>query len=120
MDISEAAELYQFDLNEVAQTYFALSERLELSWLRQQINALPVDNQWDALAKEACRDDLDWQQRSLTIAVLQDVKKADIGERIEHWLEQHKEMYSRWQNMLANLRGSSTVSFIVFQWPCEN
>ncbi len=66
------------------------------------------------LAKEACRDDLDWQQRSLTIAVLQDVKKADIGKRIEHWLEQHKEMYSRWQNMLANLRRLSTVSFIMF------
>src|SRR5439155_7139028 len=37
LDIVEAARKYQLDIAEVAETYYAMDERLELNWLREQM-----------------------------------------------------------------------------------
>jgi glutamate dehydrogenase len=55
----------------VAKAYFAVGSALDITWYLQQISALPVENNWQALAREAFRDDVDWQQRAITISVLQ-------------------------------------------------
>src|SRR5690606_18879359 len=69
LPIIEAADVTGKDASEVATAYFAVGGALELSWYLQQITSLPVENNWQALAREAFRDDLDWQQRAITIAV---------------------------------------------------
>jgi glutamate dehydrogenase len=99
----------------VAAAYFAVGGSLELSWYLQQITSLPVENNWQALAREAFRDDLDWQQRAITVSVLQMVEgPADIEERAGVWLEQHRRLVDRWKLMLGELRSATTTDYAMY------
>ena len=81
----------------------------------QQISNLPVENNWQALAREAFRDDIDWQQRAITISVLQ---MTDAGESIEArlalWLEQNHTMVERWRAMLVDLRAATGNDYAMY------
>jgi glutamate dehydrogenase len=115
LDIIEAANVYGFDLEEVAKTYFMLSEHLELGWFREQLNSIAIENEWDSLAREACRDDLDWQQRGLTIAVLQGgATGSSVEEKINLWSGRNETLIARWQSLLGDLRSVTTHDFVMF------
>ncbi|UUY06923.1 NAD-glutamate dehydrogenase [Pseudomonas sp. J452] len=115
LPIIEAADVTGKPASEVATAYFAVGGALELSWYLQQITSLPVDNNWQALAREAFRDDLDWQQRAITIAVLQMADgPVDVEERVVFWLEQHKALVQRWLVMLAELRAATTTDYAMY------
>ena len=46
-------------LTTVASTYFVVSDYLQLDWLRERINAFPVDDRWSVLARATVKGDLD-------------------------------------------------------------
>ncbi len=115
LPIIEAADVTGKDASEVATAYFAVGDALELSWYLQQITSLPVENNWQALAREAFRDDLDGQQRAITIAVLQMADgPQDIEQRVAVWLEQHRALVKRWLAMLAELRGATGTDYAMY------
>ncbi|WP_252271570.1 NAD-glutamate dehydrogenase [Pseudomonas subflava] len=115
LPIIEAADVAGKDASEVATAYFAVGGALELTWYLQQITGLPVENNWQALAREAFRDDLDGQQRAITIAVLQMAEgPKDIEERVAYWLEQHKTLVQRWLAMLAELRAATGTDYAMY------
>ena len=115
LPIIEAADVTGQDAAEVAVAYFSVGSRLELSWYLQQINALAVQSNWQALAREAFRDDLDWQQRAITVSVLQIKDGAGaIEQRVDHWLQQHAQAVARWQAMLAELRAATTADYAMY------
>jgi glutamate dehydrogenase len=115
LPIIEAADVTGQDAAEVAVAYFSIGSRLELSWYLQQINALAVESNWQALAREAFRDDLDWQQRAITVSVLQmkDGAKA-IEQRVDDWLQQHSAAVARWKAMLAELRAATIADYAMY------
>ncbi len=115
LPIIEAADVTGQSAAEVAVAYFTVGSRLELAWYLQQINALPVDSNWQALAREAFRDDLDWQQRAITVSVLQskDGPQA-IEQRMLAWLKQNKLAVARWKAMLAELRAASSADYAMY------
>src|SRR4029453_2730752 len=53
LDIVELGGATGLDVAAAAEVYFALGERLELDWLRDQIVALPRDTHWDAMVRAA-------------------------------------------------------------------
>jgi glutamate dehydrogenase len=115
LDIIESATENQLDLDRVASVYFALDERLELGWLRDQFSSHEVNDHWDALARAGLRDDLDWQQRGLTVGVLQTTTgHKTIEAHIDAWIKQHQPLVDRCQSMLANLRSCSVLEFLMF------
>jgi glutamate dehydrogenase len=115
LPIIEAADITGQDPAQVAAAYFAVGGSLELSWYLQQITSLPVENNWQALAREAFRDDLDWQQRVITVAVLQMADApADMEERTGLWLEQHRPMVDRWKAMLGELRAATGTDYAMY------
>ena len=100
---------------EVAAAYFAVGGALELPWYLQQLTALPVENNWQALAREDFRDDLDSQQRAITVSVLQmEGAPDDYDARVQLWLEQRPYQVERWQQMLAELRSASSVDYAMY------
>src|SRR5690606_20892915 len=100
---------------EVAAAYFAVGGALELPWYLQQLTALPVENNWQALAREDFRDDLDSQQRAITVSVLQmEGAPDDYDARVQFWLEQRPYQVERWQQMLAELRSASSVDYAMY------
>jgi len=100
---------------DVAAAYFAVGDALELPWYGQQLSALPVENNWQALAREAFRDDLDSQQRAMTVSVLQpDVGEGGLHERLDSWLAQRQGQVERWRGMLGELRGGAATDYAMY------
>jgi len=118
LDIVEASIKYDFDIADVAKTYYALDSRLELNWLRKQMNAYSIENQWDELARSGFRDDLDRVQKKLSVSVLKaKLKKISgqaIDERIDSWLGHNKHLVDRWENLLAEIKSSPNVAFVTY------
>jgi glutamate dehydrogenase len=116
LDIVAAARKSDFGITDMAYVYYALGNLLELNWLRAQMNAYPMENQWDELARSSFRDDLDNVQRRLSISVLtlKIKKKKTIEECVDVWLEENSMMITRWHSLLADIRSSSNVGFVTY------
>ena len=112
LDIVEVARSEQLSVEDVSAVYFALGERLDLHWMRDQIIALPRENRWQALARAALRDDLQTQERLLTRDVLRQASpNADAGSRIAAWMEQNAGAVERCRQVLADLKGGASTDF---------
>ncbi|WP_373186528.1 NAD-glutamate dehydrogenase [Halopseudomonas sp.] len=108
LGIIEAADMTGQPEQRVAQVYFALGSELRLPWFGQQINGLPVDNHWQALARESYRDDLDAQARAMTVSVLQACDDGSSPEDlVKSWLASNPLMVKRWRRMLSDLKSAS-------------
>jgi glutamate dehydrogenase len=115
LPIIEASDVTAQDPARVAASYFAVGGSLELSWYLQQITGLTVENNWQALAREAFRDDLDWQQRAITVSVLQMLEApAEIEARLGVWLDQHRRLVDRWKAMLGDLRAATGTDYAMY------
>jgi len=115
LPIIEASDVTGQSAANVAKAFFASGSALDLNWYLQQISSLPVQSNWQALAREAFRDDLDLQQRAITISVLQ-LQEApdDVDARVALWLEQHRAHVERWRGMLDDLRAATTTDYAMY------
>lgn len=103
------------ELERVVKLYYALGERLDLNWFEQQIHRLKPNSYWQALAREAFREDLEWQQRSITAALLA-MPDAPTNE-VEHvtlWVDTHPELVARWQQTTTEIKATSEHDFSMF------
>ncbi|NVJ59292.1 MAG: NAD-glutamate dehydrogenase [Gammaproteobacteria bacterium] len=115
LDIVEMSKMTGLSIKMVADIYYQLGAQLELHWFLNQIVQQPVDNHWQAFARASFREDLDWQQRSLTVAVIQMTQQAkSANEKIESWLENNEELLDRWRQMVADFRSNSIHEFAKF------
>jgi glutamate dehydrogenase len=101
LDATEVAQGEKRPVESVASLYFALAGDLELRWVGERITALPTDTSWQALARNALRDDLAAQQRALTAAV---VKLSPEGAAPPAMLAAWKERYAQPLARLAAMR----------------
>jgi glutamate dehydrogenase len=104
-DIVEVGEALGRDPQAVMETYFELSSRLQLDWLRDRIIELPRANRWQALARAALRDDLYNLLRVLSQEVLE-VSGPGVGSEaaLEAWLSHHEAGVQRCLKMLGEIR----------------
>lgn len=111
LNIIEIAKSNQHDLNEVAKIYYQVAERLGLVWFRDLINTYPVETHWQVLARSTFKDELDSQERALTLSVLQYPAShaKDASTRIDQWMEAHHPLIERWQTLMADLRASTVI-----------
>ncbi|MBV4518640.1 NAD-glutamate dehydrogenase [Pseudomonas sp. SWRI74] len=115
LPIIEASDVTGQDPADVAKAYFAVGSALDITWYLAQISALPVENNWQALAREAFRDDVDWQQRAITISVLQQGDGTqDVEARLALWMAQHESMIERWRAMLVEIRAASGTDYAMY------
>lgn len=115
LGIIQAAEITQKSVQEVATTYFEVGNRLDLYWFTEEINNLNIENHWQALAREAYRDDLEWQQRTLAVGVLQFQTEAEnLEERIANWAKRHDDLIRRWRSMVGEFRATDTKEFSMY------
>jgi glutamate dehydrogenase len=111
-DILEAAVENNLKVRDVAQVYFNIDDQLNMNWIRTQVIAHKVDNNWDALTRESLRDDLDRQQRLVAVSILQhDCDVKSIPQCIARWLDRYAVLVDRWHVVMQNLQKSSSVSF---------
>ena len=115
LDIAQIAEIENKSVDLVSETYFKLGAKVELHWFLEQISAQPVANHWQALARAAFREELDWQQRALSSAVLRTCSDTcDADTVINEWIKSNKTLLQRWYHMLADFKVSQTHEFAKF------
>ena len=114
LDIAEAAEELNQPVDLVANTYFKLGVKLDLHWFLSQIVRQPVDNHWQAFARAAFREELDWQQRQMTVAVMRLTNGvASAEDKLAVWTENNAEV-KRWLQLLTDFRASNVHEFAKF------
>ncbi|AZT85585.1 NAD-glutamate dehydrogenase [Marinobacter sp. NP-4(2019)] len=115
LDIIEAATELGRELHDVAAVYFLLGEQLNLPWLDHQIRTFKANNHWQALARNSYRDDLDAQQRTLTLSALRhhgaDETPATV---VESWTEKYAPFVRRWQSLLGNIQSHPVTDCAIF------
>ncbi len=110
LGIIEVAKTTDCDVVRVAGIYFELGRVLHLSTFLSQLNSLRVDSHWQALAREAFFDDVEYQQRSLTVLIVRGFSKVETAQAAVHeWLEQFRHLLLHWEMILAGV-GSAVVS----------
>ncbi|RDV25967.1 NAD-glutamate dehydrogenase [Alteromonas aestuariivivens] len=115
LDLAQINEVASHGHDVIAKLYFELGSRLELHWFLDQINNQAVSNHWQALARASYREELDWQQRSITANLLHsrpDAKDAD--EILGNWMDQNQTLLKRWYHMMSEFKTSSTHEFAKF------
>ena len=115
MDLSQVAETDKRDIKLVSNLYFKLGSKLELHWFLEQINSQTVSNHWQALARASYREELDWQQRSITSVLLaSDPKNKDAESILNNWMQNNQVLLDRWYHMMSEFKTSSTHEFAKF------
>jgi glutamate dehydrogenase len=115
LDIIELANELSVKVSKVAEVYYNIGEYLDLMWIRSQIIVHPTENHWEALSREALRDDLDWQQRQLTCGIIEYNKsKSGYIHAINAWSQKQAPLIERWRQVLDNLRSSSSLNYTMF------
>ena len=104
LDIVELAEQVDRPVEEVAELYFATSERFQVDELLTAVSNLPRDDRWSSLARGAVRDDLYGVLRALTRTVLQGSEPHDDPRvRIDQWAGNNRESLTRVSQVLKNV-----------------
>jgi glutamate dehydrogenase len=104
LDLVEVASVTGRPVNEVAEVYFDLADRLQLARLRERVIALPRDNRWNSVARSALRDDLYAAHASLTRDVLaHSTPGLPPEERLARWSEANSAAVSRARQTLSEI-----------------
>jgi glutamate dehydrogenase len=86
LDIIDIADITEIEPAEVADTYFALMDRLGTDGLLTAVSRLGRNDRWHALARLAIRDDIYASVRSLCFDVLAAGEPDENGEqKIAEW-----------------------------------
>lgn len=113
--IGEIAKSMNIPVEQVGRAYFKIGSKLQLAWFAQQLNALTVNSHWQGLAREAFRDDLEWQHGLVLRSVLQEFNKGDnIMQVVENWMEKNQSLTVRWINVLEELRLAEKQDYAMY------
>jgi len=115
LNIIDVANKLKVDPQLAAHVYFHSEEKLKLADISAQLNLLPVDSHWQSLAREAMRDDLEWQQKRITRAILLTLEGKDVEKAYVDWELQHQSLATRWHKMAEALSAVSMPEFSMCQ-----
>ncbi|QBJ62968.1 NAD-glutamate dehydrogenase [Pseudoalteromonas sp. DL-6] len=116
MDLTQIAQNSNRKIDMVSHTYFKLGAQMGLHWFLDQITNQPVSNHWQALARASYREELDWQQRTLSEVVLNSFEgeNSDVDGQIEQWMDSQDLLLQRWKQMLTEFKTSQSHDFAKF------
>ena len=99
----------------VAIAHHKLATVLQLHWFADEIVGLQPANRWEDFARESFVDDLEYQRRSLTNAILRDVESEDtLDQAITSWQQKHSILIARWMEMIKELRVAPAGDFAMY------
>ena len=103
LDMAEVAQQVGQPIEQVAAVFYELGEALDLEWLRNQIEALPVEGRWHAQARGSLLDELNHQHRALASQVLQLAGANKEVSPVQSWLQRDNATLQYTRSMLAEI-----------------
>ncbi|MGH8124855.1 MAG: NAD-glutamate dehydrogenase, partial [Rhodanobacteraceae bacterium] len=106
MDVIETSLESSRPVEHVARVFFDLGEALDIEWLRNQIERLPVESGWHAQARGVLRDELAVQQRAMVSQILASEQgRQGADGAVTAWLERDDAQLQFTRGMLDEIRG---------------
>ncbi len=102
-DIVEIAQRRGRPVEETAEVYFDLADRLEIARLRDRITALPRDDRWNTMARNALRDDLYSAHAALAADVLTIADEGSPERRLAAWVARNDSAVRRATQTLTEI-----------------
>jgi glutamate dehydrogenase len=112
-DVNWLANSTGVSSDKIAIIYFRLANSIDLVWVRRQIEQLKPESRWQALARNALRDDLYLRQRNLSAKVLAAINpKTKIEKQVDDWLETNKHHTQTLKNLVAELKTNDGADYL--------
>ncbi|MEY9965738.1 glutamate dehydrogenase [Streptacidiphilus sp. MAP12-16] len=109
MDIVEVADRTGEDVRTVADVYYSLADRLQITDLLDRIIELPRGDRWQSMARAAIREDLFAAHAVLAADLLGYGKPgATPEERFEAWVQTNATLVNRARATLDDIRGAES------------
>jgi glutamate dehydrogenase len=102
-DIVEIAHITGRPIEETAEVYFDLADRLQISRLRDRVTALPRDDRWNTMARGALRDDLYTAHAALAKDVLTVTEGGSPEHRLAAWVQRNDAVVARAAQTLGEI-----------------
>jgi glutamate dehydrogenase len=102
-DIVDIAARTRRPVEETAEVYFDLADRLQITRLRDRITALPRDDRWNTMARGALRDDLYAAHAALAKDVLMVTGPGSPEQRLAEWVSQNEPSVARATQTLTEI-----------------
>lgn len=96
---------------DVAQVYFGLSEQINLNWLRNLIEQLPVTGRWHAHARGALRDELFEQHSQLATLLLKKYPQLAGAEVVNRWSQELSREVAETRKMIKQMRQEKLADY---------
>ncbi len=111
LDLVELAVAGKVPITDAAQVYFGMGARLGLDWIHTQVEALPIDGNWQAIARAGLRDSIFHSQRLLAGEALAQPGRLSPTSRIETWVTANASNLVQWERMQADMRTAGRADF---------
>jgi len=102
-DIVDIASGTGRDVEETAEVYFDLADRLQIARLRDRITALPRDDRWNTMARNALREDLYSAHAALARDVLLVTEPGSPERRLAAWVQRNDSSVRRATQTLTEI-----------------
>ncbi len=102
-DVVDIARGTGRSIEQTAEVYFDLAERLQITRLRDRITALPRDDRWNTMARGALRDDLYTAHAQLARDVLTVTGPGSPEERLAAWVQRNESAVRRAGQTLSEI-----------------
>jgi glutamate dehydrogenase len=109
-DIVDIARGTGRSVEETAEVYFDLADRLQIARLRDMITALPRDDRWNTMARGAIRDDLYTAHAALARDVLTVTEPASPERRLAAWVQRNDSAVRRANQTLTEIWESNAFT----------
>jgi len=114
LDVTEVALEQKKPIDVVAAIYFALAGALDLRWISSKIALLPTDTTWQAMARNALRDDLSSQHRAIASSVAKlSPDASDPQQMLAAWSERYGPAVARLKTMMEELKRAPVLDLAV-------
>jgi glutamate dehydrogenase len=110
LDLVEAAMDSRLGIDFAARVYFDVGERIGLGWIKDQIESLPAEGHWQAVARGTLSDNLFELQRRITTAALS-CRGGSPGARVDRWLDDRAAPALSLKRIVVDLRTGAAPDF---------
>ncbi len=111
LDIVELAGSRRVPAAQAAQVYFEVGARIGIDWLRDQVERLPVDGSWQAVARTELRYGVHRAHRRIADRVLSSRRTGSPLARVSAWVQSAGKELDHWQRMVADMRAAGAADF---------
>jgi glutamate dehydrogenase len=104
-DVIAAAESVGRSVEDAGMTFVELEDRLQIGWIEEQLDALPVTTRLQRWALQAVRDDLWSARRELACVALGQAPGAPVEAAVERFVEAHPDALERLADLARTMAG---------------